>query len=84
MLPCKFTEEIPIVAAFPDVYQTESNYRAIGLDRPMPHNKEHHLGLLCSRWNLRPQEVRVVVLIDDDYSNVDAAIRHGYNAIFVR
>mmetsp|Transcript_24682 Transcript_24682/g.55823 ORF Transcript_24682/g.55823 Transcript_24682/m.55823 type:complete len:192 (-) Transcript_24682:100-675(-) len=77
----RFTEQIPIIAAFPDVYQTEGNYKAIGLDRPMPQNKEYHLALLCARWNLRPHEV---VLIDDDYSNVDAAMRHGYHAIFVR
>mmetsp|Transcript_49170 Transcript_49170/g.72097 ORF Transcript_49170/g.72097 Transcript_49170/m.72097 type:complete len:201 (+) Transcript_49170:261-863(+) len=75
-----FEEQIPIVAAYPDNYQSESAFRSLGLKAPMAQSKEYHLHLLCHLWGLSPAQV---ALVDDDQKNVMAAANDGHAAMFV-
>jgi len=76
----RYQEEIPIVAAYPENYQTEANWCQIGLAGPMPTGKQYHLELLAKRWGL---ERREIALVDDDAANIEAANKEGYVGVLV-
>eukprot|EP00802_Teleaulax_amphioxeia_P018389 Tamp_18581.p1 GENE.Tamp_18581~~Tamp_18581.p1 ORF type:complete len:200 (+),score=16.70 Tamp_18581:432-1031(+) len=76
-----YQDQIPIVAAYPENYQTEPAFRSLGLSAPMPQSKEYHLQQLCRLWSLPAGQV---ALVDDDQNNILAASNDGHPVMFVR
>jgi hypothetical protein len=42
----RFEKEIPIVAAYPENYQHEAAWRELGLNGPMPQQKQYHMEIV--------------------------------------
>lgn len=69
-----------VYAYYPPLYGARENFRALGLNRPMPNSKSYHLDSLCADFQL-PRSA--VLLIDDDYNNCCSAAQEGYPTLTV-
>ncbi|KAL8426815.1 hypothetical protein Efla_007142 [Eimeria flavescens] len=65
---------------YPPLYCSPTDYRALGLDAPMPHNKSYHLRRLRERFGVTKEEV---LLVDDDANNCAAFAAEGGVSLLV-
>ncbi|KAL8444854.1 hypothetical protein Emed_006042 [Eimeria media] len=65
---------------YPPLYSSPAEYRALGLNERMPHNKSYHLRKLRERFGVSKEEV---LLIDDDGNNCAAFVAEGGVALLV-
>lgn len=65
---------------YPPLYSSPADYRALGLNGPMPHNKSYHLRKLREHFGVSKEEV---LLIDDDATNCGAFAAEGGVALLV-
>mmetsp|Transcript_37540 Transcript_37540/g.77029 ORF Transcript_37540/g.77029 Transcript_37540/m.77029 type:complete len:198 (+) Transcript_37540:359-952(+) len=76
-----YTNEVMVVAAYPENYQEEVHWRARGLSGPMPNSKEFHLQTLMRKFET---DAKQTALVDDDRNNIQSAKSDGHLTVLVR